>query len=471
MDPAEIPHANLREERWFQVRLVSIVVLVVGSFLGTVALKSRLQAPAYPRVQLADGTWLVCRGISIGRKHDLSFPMALRDRFMGRTQGSTETYSTSTDKMVIWLSHEGDQGEMFDLNWFKRCELTYESDLPIEPDQYHLKRDQGSHGTGTGGYSQASRYGTPARSQRCVVNFDAPIPRPGNGMMLLDVFDGADQRIAQFRLPYPDLMPVPANDWVPDALPSTQADGNLSVTLKGIQYRRHPDQRSLSVVPQLEFTHGEQPSATWEASQELRDQLGNTCYPWSCNLSPRESAWKLRLTLSQNHQGRFLPEETKVVDPMALEQAGQASFPKATHVVNGSTISILGLAGPGPVDFTLPGTSTRVTSQVFQAGQLGYGMSSQCSNSNCKIDLSSGHPFLMTTSEWGPDDSVRLVIRDQTGQILDLGGRTGAQGVSFWMFEPRSTSTSIQVQIIVQRLRRVEFLVSPPDNSAIETSR
>ncbi|MEI8378810.1 MAG: hypothetical protein WCJ09_01690 [Planctomycetota bacterium] len=473
MGSPETPQSSLREERWFLVRIGFLFVLGIALYLGAIVLKSQFSAENnYPRVQLSDGTWLVCRVVTIGKKHELVFPTSLGEQIVRRKRGETETVSTSKQQMVIWLTHENDQNEFYDLNWFKRCELTLADDSPVQPNQYHLKRDQGGHGTSGGGYSEAKPFGSiTTKSGRSYVTCEFPVPRSNAGRMQLDIFDGADQLVARFPLPYPDDSIDVPNDWVPDPLPTTHSDGNLSVILKGVTFPRPEKRRGLTVIPQLEFLHDGQPSQTWNAQQELLDQLGNSCYAWECNLSPRESAWKLRLTLSQNPAGRFLPEESKTLDPMAVELAGQASFPTAmNHTVNGVTLSILGLAGPGPVNFTLPGTGTQVISKTFQPGERNSGMSSQCNGTSCKIELSSGQPFMVTNTPWGPDHSIQLVIRDQAGEVLEQRGSTSAQGVAFWFFEPKPTSTSIQLQIIVQKFRRVEFLLAPPPKTEKDTT-
>lgn len=468
MGSTETLQSSIREERWFLVRMAFLFGLGIALYVGAIVLKSHFSSENnYPRVQLSDGTWLVCRAVTIGKKHDLVFPIALGEQIVRRKRGDTETVSTSKQRMLIWLTHENDQNELHDLHWFKRCELTIAGDTPVQPDHYQLKRDQGVHGTSGSGYSEAKPFGSNIiKSGRSYVACEFPVPRPGDGRLQLDVFDGADQIVARIPLPYPDdLIDVP-NDWVPDPLPTTRSDGNLDVTLKGVTFPHHDRQRALSVNPQLAFVHDGQQSQTWNAQQELVDQLGNSCYAWECNLSPRESAWKLRLTLSQNPAGRFLPDETKTLDPMPMELAGQASFPRGiSHTVNGVAVSILGLAGPGPVNFTLPGTGTQITSKTYQPGGRSWGMSSQCNGNSCKIDLSSGQPFLVTNIPWGADHSVQLVIRDQSGEVLEQQGNTSAQGVAFWFFEPKPTSTSIQVQIIVQKYRRVEFLLAPPQKT------
>ena len=473
MKSSENLPSSLREERWFLARTGFVFVLGIGLYLGAIVLKSQFSNTAnYPRVQLPDGTWLVCRAVTIGNKHELPFPASLEDRLFRQVQNQKETITTSKQRMVVWLLHEGDQNQLHDLNWFKRCEMTFADDAPIQPDHYQLKRDQGVSGTSGSGYSDAKPFGSSmVKAGRCYVTCEFPIPRPDDGRLQLDVFDGSDQKVARILLPYPDnLIDVP-NDWVPDPLPITRSDGDLDVTLKGVTFPRHDNQTGLSVYPQLEFVHDGQPSKTWAAQQELFDQLGNSSYTWECNLSPRESAWKLKLTLSQNPDGRFLPEETKTIDPMPMELAGQASFPRGiSHTVNGVAFSIIGLAGPGPVNFTVPGTGTQVTSKTYQPGGQSYGMSSSCSGNNCKIELSCGQPFLMTNVVWGADHTVKLVIRDQAGEVLEQRGNASAQGLMFWFFEPKPTSTSMQAQIIVQKYRRVEFLLAPPKKTEKDNS-
>ena len=82
MGSPETPQSSLREERWFLVRMAFLFVLGITLYFGAIVLKSQVSASHDPRVQLPDGTWLVCRAVTIGKKHDLVFPIALGEQII-----------------------------------------------------------------------------------------------------------------------------------------------------------------------------------------------------------------------------------------------------------------------------------------------------------------------------------------------------------------------------------------------------
>jgi hypothetical protein len=186
-------------------------------------------------------------------------------------------------------------------------------------------------------------------------------------------------------------------------------------------------------------------------------------------LSPVESAWKLKLTLAQIPSGRLLPEETMKLSPISLAPAKQLVNLSETHTINGMSISLVALGGQGPMNFTLPGSFSTYKTGKFQPGSDSDGMSSSGSPGRSDIEFTSGHPFLMTDLNWGGTDmSVQLVFRDQNGEVLPQRGGGGTEGKMLYIFEPKSTSKSIEVEFIVQKQRHVEFLIAPPKPGEIK---
>lgn len=461
------PIAAKREERWFLARLATLLLVAILGFVLLMSLRSRVNLSKFPRVKLSDGTWLVARSVTVGTSHSLHIPYPIDVQIRRWQRGHHEAHSTQSDRMVIWLTHENDRGELLDLNWFGRCNLIVADDYHVSPEHYHRQTNQpnSSSGAGSGhtGYSDAIPFGTSQKVQLALIRFDLPMLRPQNGTMKLDVYDGTQKIVAQLSLPYPELKTILQEDWQPEPLPASRSDGNLHVTLTSVDYRRYGQDRGMQVSPRLEFSHDGQPSTAWVVSHELQDLLGNVARSWNLDLSPHEPAWKLRLTMHQSPAGRFLPNETKRLPLKPLAGPKQVTFLTESHTVNGIPVSLAGLGGQGPIQFTLPNGPTNFKTGTYHPGQSSMGMSSTCTGNVCAVELSSGHPFLITSeSQSVTDGNIQIVIRDQSGEVLPQRGNSSTQGLTFWFFEPLPTTTSIEIEIIAQKYRHAEFLIAPP---------
>lgn len=466
--------AAKREELWFLVKLALLFAVAVGVFLLLSKLRSDLGNSQFPRVQLSDGTWLVARSVSTGTSHSIEIPYPF-DIQLSRWQRSyTSSHTTQSDRMVIWLTHENSRGEILDLDWFAKCQLVLADDYRVNPNNYQRQIITGNSSSGSGvgstGYSDATAFGPSKKQQMAIIHFDLPVVRPRNGSMTLDIHDGVGEVIAQLEVPYPRLPNMILEDWEPEPLPATRTVGNLSVTLNSMKYHSHT--QGIAANPQLKYVHDGLNSNTWSALIEILDQVGNVSSNYNCDLSPLESAWKLRLTLHQTHNGRFLAEETHKLALKQLPAAKQLVLTTETHTVNEVPVSLVGIGGTGPIEFTLPNSTATFKTGEYKPGQSAYGMSTSCSGSTCNVELTSGHPFLITGSNTsGHYGDVQFVIRDQDGVNLTQGGSSGAQGMTFWHFEPKSTSTAIEIEIISQKARTVEFLIAPPKPDEIQKSQ
>ncbi len=466
-NPATEPISGKHEERRFVLRLVLLLILLIAGFLLLAAFRSQTSTSPFPRVKLADGTWLVARAVSVGKSHSIEIPYPIEVRVRRWQRGHTATESTQTDRMMIWLTHENDRGDLLDLDWFGRCELVVAGDLNVSPIHFNRQKFQGngSSGTGTGstGFSDATPFKPSAKTQMTLIRFDLPLVRPRGKTMRLDVYDGAKQVVAQLEIPYPTLPNASLDDWRPQPLPATKSDGNVDVTLTSVKYSSNSSHSRLSVSPQLEFVHDDHASIKWVAWHELLDPLGNISQAWNCDLSLLEPAWKLRLTMYQSAGGRFLPEETMKLQPRALTAAKKLVLLSETQTINGTQVSLLGLGGQGPVEFTLPNSTSQYKTKAYEPGQVWTGMSSSCSGNKCEVDFSSGHSFLITNNSTGDTQGhLQMVFRDQSGAELPQRGSSGIGAMTFWFFEPKPDSTAIEVEIIAQKYRHAEFLIAPP---------
>ena len=132
----------------------------------------------------------------------------------------------------------------------------------------------------------------------------------------------------------------------------------------------------------------------------------------------------------------------------------------------------MGLGGQGPVEFTLPNSNSNFKTKAYEPGQQGSGMSSSCSGNRCDTEFYSGLPFLVIqATALQPSHNVQLIVRDQDGNVLPQSGQSGAQGLWFWFFDPKPTSTSVTFEFLVEQRRYVEFFIAPPQPGDIKSDK
>lgn len=463
-----------REELWFVARLFFWLLLAVACFFGLMQVRARFYAPGQYKAKLPDGTWIVVRGISIGTAHSVDVPYPLDVQLRRMQRRYNESHTTSMDRLVMWVTRENDRGATLDLDWFLRAELDVGDSAKVEPDQYHRQVVQSYRSNGSGaarnGFGDAKPFGSITKVDTALIRFELPLIRPRQGQMLLNVLDGAGATVATVSIPYQPLPGLSTETWQPDPLPASRTDGNMTVTLDAVKFYDNPEYGGVSVVPQLSFMHDGQPSKTWAATHELLDLLGNRSQTWDCDLSTSEPAWKLRLTMAQTANGRFTPAELMRLPLRPLAPKGRVVLTGESHTVNGEKVSLIGLGGLGPVEFQLPSSSSEFKSAAYRPGQMGFGMSTSCKNNKCKVEFSSGDAFLITSDQSGQRDAnVEIVLRDQAGERLTQRGTSSTEGFRFWFFEPKPTSTSVELEVIVQQQRHAEFLISPPKPDEIQS--
>ena len=161
-----------------------------------------------------------------------------------------------------------------------------------------------------------------------------------------------------------------------------------------------------------------------------------------------------------------------MLPPLALTPAKQLALHSGRHTINGAEIELVGLGGQGPVEFTPPNSNSNFKTKVYEPGQQAGGMSSSCSGGRCDTEFSSGLPFLIVRdTALQPSHNVQLIVRDQDGGVLPQSGQSGTQGLWFWFFDPKPTSTSVTFEFIVEQRCYVEFFITPPQPGDIQQQK
>lgn len=462
------PNSGRHDEARFLRRILWVSCGTIVLFTLLFLVRTRPARVVVTEVTLPGGSRLAVRAVSEGTEHSIKIPYR-RQGLLTRTQAKfQDTYTTPGASTVIWLTREADDGTFMDFRWFRRCELVRTDHSVVGADQYRRveERANGSSSSSTdeSGFFDAIPFGTPSAALALsVLRIELPALRRDGSSFELRLLDGSNKAVISIPVPYPERE-VPPPTWIPESLPATHSDGDLEVTLTGLKVEPR-DEGGMILQPQINVVHGGSPSQTWDVRYSLSDELGNLSTPWACRLSPREPAWKLSLTLDQRADGRLTPEERHRLDLRAISPPGQMQPWQSRHDVNGVTVELLGIGGMGPCEFQIAGSESRFKTSPWKPGMMVSGVSKSCSSRVCDVEFSSGHPFVITRELSNPQMSVRLVIRNQEGTVLPTRSEGAVDEMRLWFFDPDSETREIEVEMIVQKYRHVEFLIAPPVGS------
>jgi hypothetical protein len=272
-------------------------------------------------VTLSSGTKLKLLAVTYGKHH--SFP-----GFKAAPRNRGQVLDSTNDTLFVWIEqqHKGNDWPQYQLLVYDKAE------------------------TACAGYSMMT-------SRRV---------RTGDEIVGIRL-DAFPRRDAKFKLRVTEWNPQngrqtgrdgfvvanPARDtsssWLPDPLPNTQEDGDLSVTLTRLefgaraQYQRNSEQpndpMNKSVLAAFQIQQGGRAATNWQPAQiETSDATGNHITGW-CNsqwendeevthyqwgLWPDEAAWKLRVEFSRT--SGFADGETWTVENIPVQPGKMNDF-------------------------------------------------------------------------------------------------------------------------------------------------
>ena len=292
-----------------------LAILVIAAIAAAVYWESRPQV-----LVLKNGTRLTLAGVTYGKHHVFKGLKSTGSRQRGRA-----TVDTTNDTVVVWIEAQFKNGQ------WPNYQL-YVSD----PDK-------------TGCVSAWQRTGNQAGNGVSVTGFalDA-FPRRDRKMILRvaewDNRGGMDMAKGEFVVANPGPRSFP--NWQSEAMPDTQSDGDLSVTLtkctlgaNGIRFGniklppKDPAQKSVSLAFHAE--QGGVDASNWEAVaietsdatgnhtgmnnwSTSRDGNGNPTMTYQWGLWPEEKAWKLRVEMSRT--SGFSNDEVWAVSNVPLKK-------------------------------------------------------------------------------------------------------------------------------------------------------
>src|SRR5690606_34225338 len=260
------------------------------------------------------------------------------------------------------------------------------------------------------------------------------------------------------------------------------ADGDLEVTLTSLTSQLHHDASTNAHRParreieaDLSVRQNEEASALWNNRQVwLSDALGNECDPYDCTLSPDEQAWKIGVRLFRSDEAALLQgsdvasraaadPQRLVIEDISLPDHDPNTAPNSTPLsdaltLDGVTISLLGVGGPGKCEYQFKTTgSGRGTHSTGDGIQTEF----EPPTARLTIDNNLRHIALTADGE-SVNQQVVLILTDQNGVRLKTGWPRQMNEVRVWTFEADEWVSAINVYMTVQRARNVEFTVAPP---------
>ena len=307
--------------------------------------------------------------------------------------------------------------------------------------------------------------------------------------------------------------------WTAAALPNTQSNGDITVTLARVvptapvvsaqltQNQRYPANAVIyGVTPEFTVQVKEAPSDDWIVATDddwwqwrknfapLRNAYGERGSLKTCGLSPFDDVWRLALPLVKRNSA--LAADERVTFTCDVPSAGISTSINEEQKIGAASIRLLGVSGTGRSTATSEGTRLWPGGQVWPIIE----------EKNCRIVMAwtgampQPPPGVMTvTYSYGAQDpdsnlhesilcpcTVKLTIDSQVPtvsfsvtpwrfehlqiDVIDDQGRAIAgdkvRFVEFALWRPRQPlaagTKSLTIQMSLQEPKQFEFFVTPP---------
>jgi hypothetical protein len=315
----------------------------------------------------------------------------------------------------------------------------------------------------TGFTFKAHNYGSSGYGNKLVAFGIQSFPRRDRELNCRVYERDTDKLLFTLKLPNPAYKPDHPV-WTPEALPATKTAAPVTVTMRGFQKQIDPNY----ISPDLEVTA----DSTWDKVTHyasLEDATGNT----GGMLSPFESAWKVKVTVRRTQDATFTANELWTVDPLELPGTNEKpGFKKLdqTKSLDGISLKIGYLSSAGALREEAGQTTIKGASQPGSSGSSSSSGTNFSNGSNVNyFEFETGLPFFLVYQPQLPGDVELLtIVRDQDGNVLNDPHSYSTHGSSAGTFRPvtftpRPESKTVQLTLIVNRSRSVQFLVAPPE--------
>ena len=421
-------------------RAAVLLVLLLVAVLVALAIASKPQR--LPSITLKDGQVLELLGTTFGHNHKLKNPRvreivhALAPNPLKKMLGPnfTASFSFGAEGLALWIMCFDPITRQYSAPNFKLIAI----------DEHGCEfESSGSGGTGDGYYGAT------------IYNFSA-FPRRQKTFLCRVIKDnnGSPEMIGELQVENP--VPACETVWAPETVPVTKTNGPVAVRLNSYEPGAGPN---LTILENGKLT------PKWEMRDaQYEDSTGNR----GQSLCRREAAWKYRGNLFQNHYGTFSSNEIWTLPKVTLPAPGTLAALTLTNAVSDAAVKVVYMGGPGSYVISndvctsaIP-WSTGMSHSVSSSGMGGPGNRTKLHRIALdKPFLVVEHPHLGSERE--------MMLRVRKGDEVVATGRFSAGLNSRWFYELSSiipdrsweTNSAIEVDVILQRGRSVEFLVAP----------
>ena len=276
-------------------------------------------------IWLKNGTKITLLGVSYGKHHA---PPRIKVAG-GRARRGGSAIDTTNDTLVLWIESETKSAD-----WPNYNVMVYDPSETACVAAWQRSGDQIKKGMYVQGFTLDAY---PRRERKMIVRLAAWNNR-----------GGMQAAKGEFVIANPG--PHSFLDWSPEAMPDTQSDGDLDVTLtkcnygvpgfnRGVGSARDP--MNMAVLTAFEFKENGRPSTNWEPVSIItsdatgnrvannswsnsRDESGDATMTYQWGLWPAERAWKLHVEVSRT--GGFKDSDLWTVANVPVNPGKQMDF-------------------------------------------------------------------------------------------------------------------------------------------------
>lgn len=223
----------------------------------------------------------------------------------------------------------------------------------------------------------------------------------------------------------------------------------------------------INLRPEFEVARNGQATNDWDTSQwSVLDPYGNLQFGWNCDLCPREPAWRLQLSLYRNENAMFDEAEQWTLSGIPRPDADTVNSLEGSKTLAGVTLGAASIGGAGKVTYLsfLPGVSSNSSASyggsIPKGGLFRIEKKQEMGKSTTSVEADVPH-FVVHLAGRTDEHRVFVQVTDDQGRRCQTQPIT-VDDLEFWFFSPEKDARKFDFRITVQQVRKVEFLVAPP---------
>ena len=352
-----------RRRWWWRPRLLGVLIVGLGCLWWV--------WDSQPGVMLPNGARLVIERVTYGRQHDQKPPplAKLANRLWNRPLNSYSCASPDSDSIVLWLQcrsrwlhrprdfgdvqyavlidRDGWPHAFTPISWNERTWDGAHPELPQPFDSNKLRRGSDVAGVAT-----------------------LPPVRTRGTKLTIGFVDRSGRLVGTVDVEYPGPS-APESTWTSEALPAVRQDGDLSVALVGIDFRRPvpspdvlapigPASPCIVVQPRFDIRWKGRPcvDCCFECDTRTTGTLRDPLYSYgepaeACMLSPFEPAWELTQSFYPSPFVEFAAAAVWSAGEVAIPPLGELSAVERRGLIHDGEYGVEYVGGVGRHELTI----------------------------------------------------------------------------------------------------------------------